>query len=349
MSDSKRSIESSRVAAVKAVGFGLMLIVAAQPLLGWAIGFTWFGPILVFVVVPVLDALIGEDKTNIGATRENRWQTWFKWVPRLYILIWFAVLLWVGFVGPMSGLPSTVGLLVSLGVASGFATCACHELLHRGTKTDYAYARVAMSTVCYGHFVVEHLHHHATVGRYSQGTVPAKCESLWSFLLRNVLFGFRNSYHVAERMRSRKQLGWMRNRALEQHALSIALFLAFATAFGNWGITLFVVQAVIAICTVEFVQLCEHYALVRTDEDAATASHSWNSNGWLTNALTLNITRHSDHHLNGRISYEALRMVPGAPTMPMGYFGLFWLALIPAIWRRAIDPIVDDVERRTAT
>ena len=205
-----------------------------------------------------------------------------------------------------------------------------------------------MSTVCYGHFVVEHLHHHANVGRYAQGTVPAKGESLWSFLLRNVVFGFKNAYRVSERLRTRKKQGWTRNRALEQHALSFVLFVGFAAAFGRWGVLLFLVQALVAIITVEFVQLCEHYGLTRGDDEPARACHSWNSNGWLTNALTLNITRHSDHHLDARVPYEALRMMPGAPTMPMGYFGLFWLALCPAIWRRAIDPVVDEVERTGA-
>jgi alkane 1-monooxygenase len=93
------------------------------------------------------------------------------------------------------------------------------------------------------------------------------------------------------------------------------------------------------------VQYFEHYGLLRRRSEPLGAEHAWNSNGWVTNAITLNITRHSDHHLHAWVPYQALRLHPGAPTMPFGYFGLTWLALLPPVWRAVIDKRVPKTSR----
>jgi alkane 1-monooxygenase len=140
-------------------------------------------------------------------------------------------------------------------------------------------------------------------------------------------------------MRLRRGNAWFANRVVQQHALTGVLFVGFALIWGASGMLLFCVQATLAIFTVELVQYCEHYGLLRDDGEQASANHAWNSNGWVTNAITLNITRHSEHHLAAHIPFQALRTIPGAPHTPMGYFGLAWLALWPKMWRHRIDPV----------
>ena len=278
------------------------------------------------------------DSTN-QTHREDRWRTYFTWVPRLYILCWGTELIWCCVLVQKHPIftSDTAFLIFSIGLGSAFATCASHELLHRGTATDVRYARTAMAAVCYGHFVVEHLHHHSSLGKYDSGTVPHKGEAMFAFVLRNIGFGIRNSYLVAERVRLARGKRWLANRVIRQHLSTAAMFAAIALFFGWAGVVVFLYQALLAVVTVEFVQYCEHYGLTRRPAEQAGVQHSWNSNGWFTNAITLNITRHSDHHLNGRIPYQSLRMLDRAPTMPMGYFGLAWLSLVPVLWRRTID------------
>lgn len=103
---------------------------------------------------------------------------------------------------------------------------------------------------------------------------------------------------------------------------------------------LFAVQAMVAMANLEIIQYFEHYGLIRPEGEAMSKNDSWNCEGWVTNALTLNITRHAHHHGDSSVPYQDLCMLSQAPTMPVGYFGLFWLALVPAVWRRCIDPKV---------
>lgn len=327
--------ESTRF-AIKAFGFGLMLWIPLLGPLGWLLtGVAWLSPLVVFVAVPLLDFLIGDDRTNEAGSNGKRWAVYHDLVPHAYVMIWLACLVWTALLLTSDRLAvgERIGLMVAAGVASGFATCAAHELLHRSRWADQSMARLTMAMCCYGHFVVEHLHHHAHAGRFEQGTVPGTGESLYAFIARNVAFGARNAYRLGEAIRRRRGLRWSRNRVVQQHALSLALGSLWTVGFGWTGLLLFLFQALIAIATVELVQYFEHYGLVRQGAEALSARHSWNSNGWLTNAITLNIARHSDHHLDARTPYQALQIVEQAPRMPLGYFGLTWLAVVTPVWR----------------
>ena len=330
---------------LKAAGFLLMPLIPLLGPLGYALHTWWLAPAVVFVMVPLFDLVLSVDDTSINA-EGSRWRWYFWTVPHLYVLTWIGCLGWTAHVLPkVHDGGQVAGLLLAAGIGSGFATCASHELLHRGRVPDYWTSRVAMAICCYGHFVVEHLHHHATVGRVEKGTVPRVGESLWHFVGRNVAFGFRNAYAVAERMRRRSRQGWLGNRVVQQHLLSLAIAVLAGVVFGLAGVEVFAVQAAVAILTVEFVQYCEHYGLTREEEIAAGATHSWNGDGWLTNALTLNIARHSDHHLDASTSFERLEKRGDAPHMPMGYFGMFWLSLIPALWASVVHPRLPETDQ----
>lgn len=330
----------------KAIGFLLMPAIPMLTPIGYAIGVPWLEALLIFVVVPLLDMGIGLDRTNpVGQPRLARWSAYFYWIPHLYVASWLASFAWLLMqLATETVLPlAAAGLLVGLGMSSSFATCAAHELLHRGTWLDYWVARFIMAACAYGHFVIEHLHHHANVGIEAAGTVPHRGESLYGFVWRNVKFGFGNSYRIEESIRGRRGGALWRNRVLQQYAISAAFAASLTYLFGAVGLLVFVVQACYAIFSLEMIQYFEHYGLERSPANPIGPRESWNSNFWLTNALTLNITRHSDHHVDPKIPYQSLQPHAQGPKMPFGYFGLAWLALVPPLWRRVIDPILDNV------
>ena len=99
----------------------------------------------------------------------------------------------------MTRFRNMLAILVGAAMASAFATCAGHELLHRPGKLDRFMSRLTMATVAYGQFVAEHLHHHATVGIVRAGTTPPLGQSVWTFVLRNAAFSFRNSWRIERR------------------------------------------------------------------------------------------------------------------------------------------------------
>ncbi len=109
-----------------------------------------------------------------------------------------------------------------------------------------------------------------------------------------------------------------------------------------------VIQAVIGFSLLEVVNYMEHYGMLRQKVgtgdrqryERVDPSHSWNSNNIATNVLLYHLQRHSDHHANPTRRYQVLRDYEESPVLPTGYAGMIVLAIVPAVWRRVMDPRV---------
>src|SRR4051812_15641403 len=109
-----------------------------------------------------------------------------------------------------------------------------------------------------------------------------------------------------------------------------------------------VVQAVVGFSLLEVVNYMEHYGMLRQKVgvgerqryERVDPSHSWNSNNIATNVLLYHLQRHSDHHANPTRRYQSLRDYEHSPVLPTGYAGMIVLSIVPAVWRRVMDPRV---------
>jgi alkane 1-monooxygenase len=111
--------------------------------------------------------------------------------------------------------------------------------------------------------------------------------------------------------------------------LLIALFAA------GWPLlAAFVGQAVIAIYLLEFVNYIQHHGLNRGMEERANASHAWESRHRLSRWTLLELPLHPSHHLKSSTPYHRLTVHDEAPQLPAGYYGMFWLTLLPPLFSR---------------
>ena len=69
-----------------------------------------------------------------------------------------------------------------------------------------------------------------------------------------------------------------------------------------------------------------------------TAAHSWQSEHRWSRWTLLELTRHPAHHLEASKPFWQLQPYDDAPQLPTGYYGCFWVALVPPLWRRLIHP-----------
>jgi alkane 1-monooxygenase len=102
---------------------------------------------------------------------------------------------------------------------------------------------------------------------------------------------------------------------------------------------------VLGFSFLEIVHYLEHYGLARQRTatgryEKIDATHSWNSNRLTTNIFLYQLQRHSDHHANPTRRYQTLRDYEESPVLPTGYAGMIVLAIVPAVWRRVMDPRV---------
>ena len=130
--------------------------------------------------------------------------------------------------------------------------------------------------------------------------------------------------------------------------MSAVLWGALMAVLGSAILPLLVIQAIVGFSLLEVVNYMEHYGMLRQKVgvgerqryERVDPSHSWNSNNIATNVLLYHLQRHSDHHANPTRRYQTLRDYEESPVLPTGYAGMIVLAIVPAVWRRVMDPRV---------
>jgi alkane 1-monooxygenase len=148
--------------AVPVIGIGALLIYRVAP--KKMRGLAWIGPILIHVVIPMIDRIIGEDKNNppedVIAKLEN--DPYYAKIVKAFIPMQYIVLFLGAYLYTRKGTPvaDKLGLALSIGAMNGIAINTAHELSHKSNKTDQMLSLLALAPTGYGHFRVEHPYGH---------------------------------------------------------------------------------------------------------------------------------------------------------------------------------------------
>ncbi|MCK0091109.1 alkane 1-monooxygenase [Rhodococcus sp. HNM0563] len=318
----------------------------------------WIGPILVFVLVPALDLVVGPDGENppdeiVEALENDRF---YRYCTYLYLPFQFATLVWacylwssedlswLGIDGGL-GVVSKIGLAISVGVVAGIGINTAHELGHKTVRLERRLSRIALAQSFYGHFYVEHNRgHHVRVSTPEDPASARFGESFWEFLPRSVVGSLRSSWRLErDRLERLGRPVWsLRNEVLSAWLISVVLFAALIAAFGIGIAPYLAIQAVFGFSLLEVVNYLEHYGLLRQRTpsgryERCTPAHSWNSDHLVTNVFLYHLQRHSDHHANPTRRYQTLRSMEVSPQLPAGYATMLTLAYFPPLWRKVMD------------
>ncbi|MDN5856521.1 MAG: fatty acid desaturase, partial [Actinomycetia bacterium] len=175
-------------------------------------------------------------------------------------------------------------------------------------------------------------------------------ENFYQFWPRTVIGSVRSAWRLEKRRYARRKKHPFRigNDVINAWLMSAVLWAAMLARLGIGILPYLVVQAVVGLTLLEVVNYMEHYGMLRQKVgegkrrryERVDPSHSWNSNNIATNVLLYHLQRHSDHHANPTRRYQSLRDYEESPVLPTGYAGMIVLALVPAVWRRVMDPRV---------
>jgi alkane 1-monooxygenase len=334
----------------------LGLLVPVLPFVAWGLaawtGLTvfWFaGPLVVFVVIPLLDWAIGTDAENppasaLSALEDDRYYRWCTWafIPLEYAGLVLACWLWSH--GGLS-IVARLGLALTVACVSGIAINTAHELGHKREGLERWLSKVALAPSAYGHFFVEHNRgHHVRVATPEDPASARFGESFYSFLPRTIAGSLRSSVAL-ERVRlerSGKPFWSIKNDVLNAWAMTVVLFAALVASFGVGILPYLLLQAVLGLSLLEVVNYLEHYGLQRQQREdgkyeRCLPSHSWNSNNIVSNVFLYHLQRHSDHHANPLRRYQALRSFDESPNLPSGYATMILVAWVPPLWRYVMD------------
>lgn len=337
----------------------LWLLGLAVPLLpfgGWHLFrstglsvFLWMGPIWILGVIPLLDWIVGEDRSNApeSAMEHLEQNHFYRWCTYLYLPLQFAGLVWGTWVVSHYSLSwsEVLGFATTIGAVGGIGIANAHELGHKRDDLERWLSRVVLAQTFYGHFYVEHNRgHHSRVATPEDPASSRLGESFWAFLPRTVAGGLRSGWGLEKGRLARHDTGpWsVHNKILQAWAMSVALFGTLIGVFGVKVVPFLVIQAVFGFSLLEVVNYLEHYGLLRQKlangrYERCMPRHSWNSNHVASNVFLYNLERHSDHHANPTRRYQMLRHFEEAPQLPSGYGLMLGIAYIPPLWRKVMD------------
>ncbi len=296
-----------------------------------------------------LDWWMGEDQSNppeelVAQLEED---SYYRWLPMLTVPMHLIVLILIAaFVGTQTvSWPGLLIVTLTAGLYSGLGINTAHELGHKKPKLERWLARIVLAVPAYGHFCVEHNRgHHRYVATPDDPASSRMGENIYAFACREIPGAFRRGWEVEkERLARTGKSAWtIDNEVLQSYALTAILQLSLVAAFGWIMLPFLALHNFFAWWQLTSANYIEHYGLLR--EKKANGSyehcqpyHSWNADYIASNLLLYQLERHSDHHAHPTRRYQCLRSFPNLPTLPNGYFGMFLVAMIPALWYRLMD------------
>lgn len=289
----------------------------------WALG---VGPILEFVTPDRAPTR----KENLSTTP---WNTILLMhsiatIAALVMLMWRTSL--DGFV-----LTTLLGAL-SVGSVSGISGIInAHEQGHRRKgSVIWRMGRLNLLWVLYLHFTTEHNHgHHRTFATMEDPVFAPKGRGLWIQIISSI----HTQVISAWKTHSDRGKKGIRNPIFHGLLIQIALLAAITLLLSVTHLYIFLIQASFAIVLLEFVNYLQHYGLLREVDEKATMMHSWESRNVWSRWTLLELPLHPAHHLKASDPMWELRAYEGSPQLPTGYYGCFWLAVFPPIWKAVMD------------
>ena len=304
---------------------------------------------LSYIVVPLLDWLVGEDTNNppeelVPQLEEDRYYRILTYltVPMHFIVLFaFA---WLVGTYDLSVISILVVALVA-GSYSGIGINTAHELGHKNTTLEKWLAKIVLAVPAYGHFSAEHNRgHHILVSTPEDPASSRLGESLYAFAVREISGTFVRGWQLENERLAKEEKSFLsiHNEILQSYAMS-ALFQGSLVAYFGWILVPFLIMHNFwAWSQLTLANYIEHYGLLREKKsngnyERCKPHHSWNANYIVSNVVLFHLERHSDHHAYPARRYQSLRNFENIPELPNGYFGMYMLSYVPWLWFKVMD------------
>ena len=309
----------------------------------------WLPIAFLYLVVPLLDLLLGEDRSNPPESAVPALEA-----DRYYRTITYAVvpILWLVFAGTVAYLcthelpwHTQLALILGAGLCGGFGINLGHELGHKNNALERWLAKIALAPTGYGHFFIEHNRgHHRDVATPADPASSRMGENIYAFVWREMPGALQRAWGLErERLQRRGQPVWsLHNEILQPAVMTLLLWAALALVFGPKALLFCVLIAFWANFQLTSANYIEHYGLLRRTladgrVERCQPHHSWNSNHVFSNWIVFHLQRHSDHHAHPPRRYQSLRHFENLPELPNGYGGMFMVSYIPPLWYALMD------------
>jgi len=312
----------------------------------------WFPVILFYIIMPILDHMIGEDKTDLLGTMESEasLSPIYRYMVHGLLPVVYATWLIGAYYAATQNLP--IGAYIALGIAHGwglaFAINAGHEIGHKTDAFSKWIALFMLFPSFLGHFRVEHnMGHHSDVATPRDHATAWFGESFYHFVTREIPGAWTRAWRLESKRAARRGHSRfsIKNEVVLSVVASTLLWGSVITVLGAIVIPYILLTCLFSVMALSLQNYIAHYGLLREKRSdgkylPCQPQHSWNCNQLVTNLTSYNLARHSDHHAHPSRHYQHLRTFKTAPHLPYGYMSMFLLAYVPPLFRRVMDPLV---------
>jgi alkane 1-monooxygenase len=233
---------------------------------------------------------------------------------------------------------------LSTGFSSGILGInSAHELIHRKEHWLQNLGIWNLFLVNYSHFYVEHrLGHHVRVGTLEDPATARYNENLYHFIFRTIPAQWKSALEIeARRLAKRSKYTYsLQNFVIRALLYQLVFMTLLAVLLGMDVFFAYLLQTILAITLLEFVNYIEHYGLARQKSERVSIHHSWQSDAISSRFTLFELSRHSDHHIKAYKPYYLLESHEESYVLPSGYFGMFYVGLFPPLWFKLVNPII---------
>lgn len=314
----------------------------------------WLTPAFLFIGMPVLDMVIGINTKNAPEAAVPRLESdvYYRYLTYFSVVLHYLALgvgAWT--VGTQHlDVSGYIGVTLSCGLISAYGIVTAHELGHKKGSFERWMAKFALATGVYGQYMTDHNRgHHRDVATPEDSGSARFGENFFSYMLMRQLphSTFTRPWQLEkERLARKGKSAWsLENEFIQPTLISLVTYALLTAVFGLAILPYLLAVAFTSYFFLAIIDYIEHYGLLRKKlpdgrYERVRPEHSWNTDHVATNIMYMHAQRHSDHHAYPTRRYQVLRSYPDLPTMPNGYPGMFWLAVIPPLWRAVMYPRV---------
>ncbi|WP_371396402.1 alkane 1-monooxygenase [Fretibacter rubidus] len=317
----------------------------------------WVPVVLFYLIMPVLDYLIGDDKHDLLGMMEEEasLSPFYRFMVHGLLPVVYLTWLAGAWYAATQSLPWDA--YFALGIAHGwglaFAINAGHEIGHKTDKLSKWVSLFMLFPSFLGHFRVEHNSgHHSDVATPRDHATSWFGESYYHFMGREIPGAWRRAWALESiRARRRGYSKWsLKNEVVISTVLSVLLWGGIVAVLGLAVLPYILLTWIVSLTALSSQNYIAHYGLLRDKRPdgkylPCQPHHSWNCNQLVTNLTSYNLARHSDHHAHPARHYQHLRTFPKAPQLPYGYMTMFLIGFIPPLFRRVMDHrVLDNVD-----
>jgi fatty acid desaturase len=250
------------------------------------------------------------------------------------------------------GLVDLAGLALACGFVLSTNTIVAHEFVHRTASRFFMLTgRWLLALTADAQFSISHVYaHHFLVGTRKDSATARRGESVYAFMVRSSIGQYTEALAVERKRLSKKGGLWsLQNRVLTGALMTVVVVVFFAAVAGGRGLFAWGIAAGFAKALFEAVNYIQHYGLVRVDGTPVRPHHSWDCLLKACTNLFYNLTRHADHHARASVPFWNLKPYPQVMQIRFGYMGAMIVALVPPVWRRLTQPLLEHWDREMAS